>query len=194
MKSICYIALIITIAPLQSAQGEILHRDTCKVLGDPCICANTRLEGYCLPGFQSKDDELYCDCESDVLSLDEVVTDMILRYLTRWNGHGTDVKSLVDEQVNQAGRIFTEIYKISKVNMDTKNINQKNIESAKIERQRFALAELIKTNTKFLPIFYKSSDGCYFLGQECECGTTGRQGVCAINRSYRPKEIYCHCG
>jgi hypothetical protein len=117
-----------------------------------------------------------------------------VRYLTRWNGHGPDVKSLVDEHVHEAGRIFTEIYRILRVNMNEKNISRRNVESAKIEKQRFALADLIKTNTKFLPIFYKSSNGCHFLGQECECGTSGRTGVCAIDRYYRTKEIYCHCG
>jgi hypothetical protein len=164
------------------------QRDNCKEMGDSCGCAivNSKkvLPGFCLPGLESKPaNQLYCDCTSDVLSEDEVITLMIQKYSASDRTGGL-IRQYVKKWFPQSYAILESIY--AQV-----GANAAKLTTVNIAKLRNDLTEMMRKE-KIAWAFFAVSDECAYVGKDCDCSKERRKGVCTVTRN-RPGELRCHC-
>lgn len=201
------ILLLACLALLHSTYGE--NRDKCQTIGQPCVCSNTKLKGFCFPTLLSQEQELYCDCQSDVLSEQEMILVMAGKYKNDGN-----VKRSVQKFYPEMGSVFEEVLRSQKKleearlrkKMGALIYNKKAQEklARDIEQAEEALRKVVaqvaekmvltsqKTPTLaslFFNVYY-----CSYYGESCRCGNTGLEGICAVDRNFRKNDFYCHCG
>lgn len=179
------------------------HRDGCKEFADACTCSNTGSKGFCLTGWMSNpEDQLYCDCSSNVYSEDEMISFMIKRFCQKEPDNvALKFREIIrtSSKSRRSAIILDEMLKLLGDNPTDFDISGKNTAKLRKNTQNFLkLREDLKKATrleKVMPMFFFTDGTCYYINQECVCANTGRKGVCSASHTPggEPPQITCHC-